>query len=320
MSLVQAPLPVPISLQPASSPRKRTSSFSYYTGAASASAFTPSPRPAKSQRIASALTPSASPAPTTTMGSPLRRSETMVVIPETPNTGSYRVLQHYKDQRLRRKGPTRATTNVEPITSRPRLEITLPQQRSPSPSAPLTTSSSAAPAAPKPKPRKSTPGSASSTAFSFTPSKPKPTPKPPSQIILPSRSSPTTTLLTHRTSSPLSPMRVPLPGRPIFPRSRPEPDLYRTALKMRMRSTPEGQRMLLMGPRVAMSIMSATAELERIIAESEQQRDGEGDVMMGDSTLTKSVAPSPTSLAMPVLTASWVVVKGEDWEMVDCAA
>lgn len=69
-----------------------------------------------------------------------------------------------------------------------------------------------------------------------------------------------------------------------------------------------------MGPRLAMSIMTATQELERIVAD-QQERDKDNDVVMSDSTLV-----SPSSLAMPVLTASWVMVKGEDWEMIDCAA
>jgi len=58
----------------------------------------------------------------------------------------------------------------------------------------------------------------------------------------------------------------------------------------------------MMGPRLAVSIMTATRELERIVA---QQMDAENDM-----------ADSPTG----VLSNSWVVVPGEDWEMVDCGA
>jgi hypothetical protein len=92
-----------------------------------------------------------------------------------------------------------------------------------------------------------------------------------------------------------------------------------------MRGSPEGLRILHMGPRLALSIMDATKQLEQIVAD-QLDRDKEGDVVMGDSTSTTTTATmvggfvSGTSLAMPVLTASWVVVKGEDWEMVDCAA
>ena len=69
-----------------------------------------------------------------------------------------------------------------------------------------------------------------------------------------------------------------------------------------MRMSPEGQKILHMGPRLAFSIYSATRELEQIVA---SQRDADGDIDMeeGDS----------------LLTTSWVSVRGEDWEMVDCS-
>lgn len=63
-----------------------------------------------------------------------------------------------------------------------------------------------------------------------------------------------------------------------------------------------------MGPKLALSIMSATMELERLVAA--QGPDTDNDVPMADS--------SP-----PSLSASWVVVGGsdnQDWEMVDCGA
>ena len=103
-----------------------------------------------------------------------------------------------------------------------------------------------------------------------------------------------------------------------------------------------------MGARLALSIDAATRELERIVA------DQSGDVVMADGTgvgsglggvgmgmgmgmggmsigmgagtgiagagTYGSVGMSGGAPAPPVLTASWVVVKGEDWEMVDCAA
>jgi len=72
-----------------------------------------------------------------------------------------------------------------------------------------------------------------------------------------------------------------------------------------MRCTPEGQKILHMGPRLAVSIMTATRELERIVG-AQTQRDQPSDVTMGDAT--------------PLLSNSWVVVPGEDWEMVDCGA
>ncbi|KIK92185.1 hypothetical protein PAXRUDRAFT_58810, partial [Paxillus rubicundulus Ve08.2h10] len=73
-------------------------------------------------------------------------------------------------------------------------------------------------------------------------------------------------LSSSRTTSPLAPTRKLLPPRPIFPRSKREPDLYRVALKARMRSSPEGEKMLRMGPRLAITILSATKELEKIVS------------------------------------------------------
>ena len=70
-----------------------------------------------------------------------------------------------------------------------------------------------------------------------------------------------------------------------------------------MRLSPEGQKILHMGPRLALSIHAATKELERIVA---AQRDRDGDVTMVNEDGSMS--------------ASWVVVPPEDWEMVDCRA
>jgi len=84
-----------------------------------------------------------------------------------------------------------------------------------------------------------------------------------------------------------------------------------------MRGTPEGQKILHMGPRLAVSIMTATRELERIVAaqaekekERDRERDRDNDVVMNDIS-----SPPPMSLSN-----SWVVVPGEDWEMIDCGA
>ena len=302
MSLVQTPLSVPISPPEATSARKRTSSFSY-----SSTAFSPNPRPAKAARMTGTDT--------------LRRHETMLVIPEGTSTSIsasksagytadatslpyYHTLQYFKDQRLRRKALSRA--NVDPITIRTRLEVT---QRQP---APCETPQQEQPRCP-PVPAAKLPPPKPRNPTVVTTKRRPPTPTAP-QVILPSVSSPITVLRTPRTSSPLSPTRTTLPGRPVFPRSKPETDLYRTAIKTCMRSSPLGQKILHMGPRLAMSIMTATQELERIVAD-QQERDKDNDVVMSDSTLV-----SPTSLAMPVLTTSWVMVKGEDWEMIDCAA
>ncbi|KAF7976622.1 hypothetical protein HWV62_2298 [Athelia sp. TMB] len=103
-----------------------------------------------------------------------------------------------------------------------------------------------------------------------------------------------------RASSPLSPCRKLLPPRASFPRSRQEPDLYKVAITARMKCSPEGQKILSMGPRLAVSILTATRDLEQIVASCT-----DNDVQMADGTVSNS----------------WVVVPGEetrDWEMVDC--
>lgn len=283
------PLQIPPIQQQSSPPRKRTSSFSY-----PAAVLSPNPRPAKAPR-------------TTKMGS-LRRTETLVHVPETTNTTTnstndslpyYRTLQYYKDQRLRRRGVNRATAEPLTIRTRPIDDSSQSPQQQP-PTQFLST----------PKPQKVT----------FNTTKRVSAPKAPSQVILPSVASPITVARTHRTSSPLSPLRTVLPGRPVFPRSKQEPDLYRVALKTHMRSSPEGQKILHMGPRLALSIITATKDLERIVADQERERDRnrDSDIIMSDSTFSLSAS----TLASPVLTKSWVFVKNEtlDWEMLDCSA
>ena len=107
--------------------------------------------------------------------------------------------------------------------------------------------------------------------------------------------------------------------RPSFPRSKPQPDLYKLAITAHMRSSfqiqqerefaiEQQRRQQLdagfrIGSPLAVSIMNATRDLEVLVASQQQQRDADGDVPMSDS-------PS----------ASWVAISlpGEDWEMVDC--
>lgn len=72
-----------------------------------------------------------------------------------------------------------------------------------------------------------------------------------------------------RTSSPLSPTQKLLPPRASFPRSKPEPDLYRIAIKARMQCSPEGAKILRMGPRIAVSILAATRDLEMLVSTQE---------------------------------------------------
>ncbi|KAG6875249.1 hypothetical protein C0992_004563 [Termitomyces sp. T32_za158] len=119
----------------------------------------------------------------------------------------------------------------------------------------------------------------------------------------PPRPQPTAPPTKPRLSSPLAPARLPRPSRPLFPRSKPEPDLYRKALTACMKGSPEGQKILRMGPHLAVSMMSVTMDLERLVAsaagdDADAEGDTEGDVPMHDAT------------------ASCVAL--DDWEMVDC--
>lgn len=266
------------------------------------------PRPAKSPRMG------------------LKRTDSMLFLP-TPDAGSlpcYSTLAYYKDQRQRRK-----QFNTEQLT----IRIHTPRRPTPSPTRPPVPKSAPAPPPLSPRGRPRTP-----------------TPTAPSQVILPSPSSPVTTVLTPRTSSPLSPKRVPLPGRPVFPRTKkPEPDLYRMAIRMRMLLSPEGQKILSLGPRLATQsdveiqmdvhvekervkeeadrtrrdIMSVTRDLEKMvedICDEDVLMDCTTPIPTTTTTTTPATSPPQPTPAPPILTTSWVLVKGEDWEMVDCTA
>jgi len=102
-----------------------------------------------------------------------------------------------------------------------------------------------------------------------------------------------------RTSSPLSPIQKLLPPRASFPRSKPEPDLYRIAIRARMRCSPEGAKILRMGPRMAVSILTATRDLEMLVSTQEGK---------WSTILIVHLSHFP------------VVNPGDDWEMIDCSA
>lgn len=81
---------------------------------------------------------------------------------------------------------------------------------------------------------------------------------------------------TPPASFSLPPQTPPQPSYPSCtqPRSRPrrfprEPDLHRQAIQRCMRATSEGQKILNMGPRLAVGILNATRELERLLLEGE---------------------------------------------------
>lgn len=252
-------------------PRKRTTSFSYPN---QSSPFSPNPRPSKVPRI------------TKQMGS-LRRTETYICLSTNSDSTTTkatqpkksftpkgiphnRTLQYYKDQRQRQKA--QLNRSVEPITIR---IITEPRSQPPTvrhtPSQPPKPSRGSQPTVGKPI------------------------------IKLPLLS----TTPFPRQSSPLAPKRSSLPDRPVFPRSKPEPDLYRKALTSCLKRSPEGQQFLRMSKKLTSSVMNATMELERIVA-AQTQREETQDVVMADAP------PGPTK--------PWVVLPAEDWEMVDGTA
>lgn len=117
--------------------------------------------------------------------------------------------------------------------------------------------------------------------FTIAPSSTKQPAK--STLQMPKSRQPPKQMAGLRTSSPLSPTQTLLPPRASFPRSKPEPDLYRIAIRARMRCSPEGAKILRMGPRMAVSILAATRDLEMLVSTQ--------DVNFND-----------------------------DWEMVDCSA
>ncbi|KAF9532635.1 hypothetical protein CPB83DRAFT_743050, partial [Crepidotus variabilis] len=94
-----------------------------------------------------------------------------------------------------------------------------------------------------------------------------------SKVVPPSP--PFTTYQTPRRSSLLSPHPTILPGRPVFPRSKPCPNLHRLAIKIRMLSSEEGKRILSLGPRLAMEIMQTGRDILRVTQELEDMVGGE---------------------------------------------
>ncbi|TFK35572.1 hypothetical protein BDQ12DRAFT_313250 [Crucibulum laeve] len=261
------------------------------------------------------------------MGVPLRRSETLMYFPSTQKTpvastssltqGSSSTskaprtqsLQAYKEERLRQKALTNPT-------------IYAPRSHAQGSSSSSSTTTTTAPALPSMAP-----------AGSYIAGR-KPLAPPP--VLLPVH-----TQTTARTNSPLSPHRAALPGRPIYPRSKHEPNLYRKAITTCIKRKPGGEQILKVGVRKALGpaagvgaglsgsvsvsvagisgVRSATIELEKLVAATKRREDR--DVLMADatSTLGRNVSSTPraSTPAPPVMSKSWVVVQGEDWEMVD---
>ncbi|KAG6864766.1 hypothetical protein C0991_007260, partial [Blastosporella zonata] len=179
--------------------------------------------------------------PRVDMGQPLRRTESFISLdvlqPNPDGTSSVvvpytRSLQYYKDQRELRKKIVSIRQLTQPNPK--------PKRRAPPPTLPLP------------------PLPIQINRNIRTPPSPPPS------------ASPSPRTHPHRCpTSPLSPTPFSPPPRPAFPRSKPEPDLRRKALKTCMRRSPEGLKILRMGPHLAVSMISATRDLERIVMAAE---------------------------------------------------
>ncbi|TEB18917.1 hypothetical protein FA13DRAFT_1589659, partial [Coprinellus micaceus] len=160
----------------------------------------------------------------------------------------------------------------------------------------------------------------------------KPPPRAP-QVILPSASSPHAVpiVLTHRTTSPLRPTGCSsAPGRPVFPRSKRDVNLLRIACMKRLEGGEggnKGRQMRSMGVRGAVDMWRATRELESMMMSILKRGIEASDVVKSiakkEEERKKAQVPGKGKAlerqGSLVLSNSWVVVPGEDWEMVDCA-
>ena len=134
----------------------------------------------------------------------------------------------------------------------------------------------------------------------------------------------------------------------LLPRSRPDPDLHRLAIKVRMRQSTGGQQLLSLGPRLARKVGDATRELERQVDLENAlltplDLPGSRPALRPRRPLvrTESIAdlspflgPAPAALVAPApymthdvymadvdLNRGWVIdVDQEDWDMLDCTS
>lgn len=121
-----------------------------------------------------------------------------------------------------------------------------------------------------------------SIAASFAPiTHPAPIRKSRSQSQAPSHPPPRTTYAPPQSTAPSYSTQQPRSRPRRFPR---EPDLHRMAIQRCMRATSEGQKILTMGPRLAVSLTSATRELERMLQEGEMHdcSNSSEDIVMDD--------------------------------------
>ncbi|KAF7327396.1 hypothetical protein MKEN_00317400 [Mycena kentingensis (nom. inval.)] len=310
-------VPFSIGADPVLEPRKRTTSFSCPSS---------SPRPRKRLHRTESnvdLTALASPVPS----SPEAYATPLTTPPAIPYN---RTLKHYKEQKDRKKGSMRLGV------------------------------ASSSPLAP---PRSCATRSPASALFSLAPATtPAPIPltaqlprQPPTSPLARGDGSARALLLPTPASACLAcgPAHPPPPTARTRAKAKVQAaDLHRRALTACMRESPEGAKILRMGARLAVEIMSATMELERLCGDdllSDEDAMGEidvdeedvaeveamvDDVDMEDIQTQRQSTPEPE----PVMSASWVVIAGqpivcgreiareygqkEDWEMVmvECVA
>ncbi|KAL0945389.1 hypothetical protein HGRIS_000883 [Hohenbuehelia grisea] len=352
--------------------RKRTSSF--YCGSSSSS-----PRPLKSAKTCSSAVDFTM--AVGTRSNTLRRSESYLFLPPQDcafaivsqsaphHDGSSvvpyaRSMRYYKEQREQRKAYLRRRDQTE-LTINTRVETFFPSESLPLPVSHAECEPAAQPCAPT-IPFAKLPtgtkillaqthadatverisGKTSSLRFGPSPAIVAPTPirppPPPPSIGLAQSS--------VRLSSPLAPVQRPLPPRPKFPRSKSKQktNLLQKAIRGLMHSSPEGRRLLALGPRASLSVAQATSELEQLIAmvgpsdlgdedmdldieeedlavvdaeiDGDADADAEGEIDDSATMETVPLRTSPTSPTASGLSNSWVCVPTEDWEMIDSAA
>ncbi|KAJ7433108.1 hypothetical protein FB451DRAFT_1475961 [Mycena latifolia] len=237
-----------------------------------------------------------------------------------------RTLRFYKEQKERRRALLRGDALAPSLLPSP------PSLSSPSP---------AGSCAPHPSP---------APVSHRAPQPPPPAPKAPASARSPLCAAAPTTC--PRALTPPAPPRAPHPPtkcRGGKAKAALGADLHRRAVTACMRASPAGAKILHMGARLAVGIMSATRELERMCAEEgrsglaladadaeesedaddadadaddDDGEDGEsqgGESDEGQESGEDADVPMPDA---PQLSTSWIVVPGaerEDWEMVDCS-
>lgn len=246
----------------------------------SVSSIISSPRPSKAPRTAPPMRS-------------LRRTETLLSFPTLQSSAAVsttthsdnpasqsiqRTLLYYKEQRQRRKG---LKSPSEPLNIRTRFDVGHAQPVVCVTGQPQVN----VPQQIQPSPRGRKPAA-------------RPSPPPNNSFYTPP--------VPIRHSSPLAPTRNVFPGWPAPPRpkKRVEPNLLRKAITTCMRSSPEGIKILHMGPRLAVSIMTATKDLELLVGENQEDSEKDGaDVVMADDPKSG--------------TRSWIMLHQNDWEMSD---